>query len=513
MMNLKLFLVALACFIFAVASAVTAQQEERVFSEYLNYLTEQEGYNLTDAIKEIQSLKLGKESLIQSYIKTEQDLENLRQSASKQSDVTLDEKQYPQSERPNWEGLDSLSTTSFKNNSDASDNDNQEPFLHTGQAWRPLSDIDANSGSETEPPRFQLVGIKEDTNEAGAPCVDVTLANNGGEGDVSVSIVTKDGVLISQPFSQELKDVSGTKVLSFQLLQQPEQIAIQLQTDSGTLAIPVFLRKANGEKPVVINATPFEAQCQIGESVEYYLTLEGDPLNPIRYNFRVKDLPEGINSEILQAKTNYPIQSVKFSPAYKKHELILRLTLTNELDPKLIGTAIPFLLALGTVSERLTITPIGSGKIAIQSPLEDINIRILNQKTVTIRVVNIGSATIPKLEIFADDTTMGIHSLAEPRFFALPKGEAQEVTLTLSATKTANIGRHEIKITAYAPGKQNALSCDATLAVVVKEKAFFLTILKPGFALGAILVTIGIALLLNKKRVSQEELSEEVEYV
>lgn len=43
-MNLKLFLVALACSIFAMASAVTAQREERIFSEYLNYLTEQEGY-------------------------------------------------------------------------------------------------------------------------------------------------------------------------------------------------------------------------------------------------------------------------------------------------------------------------------------------------------------------------------------------------------------------------------------------------------------------------------------
>jgi uncharacterized membrane protein len=128
-------------------------------------------------------------------------------------------------------------------------------------------------------------------------------------------------------------------------------------------------------------------------------------------------------------------------------------------------------------------------------------------------VVNIGSASIPRLEICADDTIIGIKSVAEPQLFALPKGEAQEVTLTLSATKTANIGRHEIKITAYAPGEQHALSCDATLAVVVKEKAFFLTILKPGFALGAILVTIGIALLLQKKRVSQEELSEEVEYV
>jgi len=186
--------------------------------------------------------------------------------------------------------------------------------------------------------------------------------------------------------------------------------------------------------------------------------------------------------------------------------------ITKELDPKLIGKAIPFLFALGTVSEPLTITPIGSGKIALQSPLEEINIRRLNQQTVKIRVVNIGSASISKLEVFAEDTIMGIKAVAEPQFFALPKGEAKEVTLTLFTTETANIGTHELKITAYAPGEQ-ALSCDATLAVVVQGKSFFLTILKPGFSLGAILVTIGIALLLNKKRVSKEELSEEVEYV
>ena len=64
-----------------VATAVTAQQEERVFSEYLQYLIEQEGVSLTDAIKEMQSLQQGKEDIIQSYIKTEQDLQNLQKSA------------------------------------------------------------------------------------------------------------------------------------------------------------------------------------------------------------------------------------------------------------------------------------------------------------------------------------------------------------------------------------------------------------------------------------------------
>jgi hypothetical protein len=75
----------LNCFILSLLIALTAtakaDQEERVFSEYLHYLMQQEGYNLADAIKEIQFLQQGKEDIIQSYIKTEQELQNLEKSA------------------------------------------------------------------------------------------------------------------------------------------------------------------------------------------------------------------------------------------------------------------------------------------------------------------------------------------------------------------------------------------------------------------------------------------------
>ena len=40
-------------------SLCSGQQQERVFAEYLQYLMQEEGYNLTDAIKELQSLRQG----------------------------------------------------------------------------------------------------------------------------------------------------------------------------------------------------------------------------------------------------------------------------------------------------------------------------------------------------------------------------------------------------------------------------------------------------------------------
>jgi hypothetical protein len=160
-----------------VASAVTAQREERVFAEYLQYLTQQEGYSLVDAIKEVQSLQQGKESLIQSYIKTQQDLQNLEKSAvvTGQSELNYSEKRSTQSEISPWEGL------SF---SGLSGNENiKEQSLSQSHEWRDsfsdMSDIDDSFSSETAPPRFRIAGIKEYTDEDGVPSLDITLKNRG----------------------------------------------------------------------------------------------------------------------------------------------------------------------------------------------------------------------------------------------------------------------------------------------------------------------------------------------
>jgi hypothetical protein len=201
-----------------------AQREERVFEQYLQYLLEQEGYNLTDAIKEIQSLQQGKEEIIQSYIKTEQDIENLKKSAflTEQSELNYYEKLYTESDFPKWEASldDSLSDISAKD-----ENAEEKPWFYSPRTK--FGDIDKEKPTfELKPPRFRILSLREYTDDSGVPALDITLKNSGAEGDVSVAIVTKDGVLISQPFYREIHSFSGTKAISFQLMQQPEQITL-----------------------------------------------------------------------------------------------------------------------------------------------------------------------------------------------------------------------------------------------------------------------------------------------
>ena len=510
----------------AVASAATAQQEERVFGQYLRYLMQQEGYNLTDAIKEIQSLQQGKESIIQSYIKTEQDLQNLEKSAfsTKQSELDdyanynprlrLGEKLYPQPEFPSWEEVGDEKTNSSYSDESFSD----VPFQFEKNFPLPSH----SSYEETEKilkAKFLLKDLKEFIKD-GHTNLSITLENIGDVVDALVIITDESGMIIANPYFQRIQNFSASKSLYFQLLQKEEKLIIQIDTEEKTVKIPVLLHGASFQPQ--INVQPFSQTARIGGTAEYSLTLEGNAEDEKKYKLSALHLPGGILATFLLSESGVPVDEVKFSSSKKIHQLILKLTISTELDTKLIGKAIPFLVAMGSGTlEQLTITPIGVGKIAIEAPFEELKLRLGQKKAVKIRVENMGSAEIPKLEIFADDTILGIQASASPQLITLQKGEIKEVTLTVFATETAKMGTHEITITAQAKGEQ-ALSEEVTLQVQVaeREKAFFLssTSLLPGFFL--IAVAIGIAFsaytlkrLARKKEEFDEEVEEEIEYV
>jgi hypothetical protein len=458
----QLFLI---CLLLATAVTATAQREERVFSEYIQYLMQQEGYRLTKAIKEIQSLQQGREEIIQSYIKTEQDLQNLEKSAfsTKQSELDYYEKLYPESELPKWEASesDSLSDVSV------GDEYAEEKAWQTSPAWQ---DIDKSEPIEgIKPPRFRILSIAETVKE-GKPTIELMLQNSGGETTVFVSLSASDGTIIAKPYSTELKDFSGVKSLDFWLLQHPEKLTIQLETESKTYAIPVFLGTI--DITPTINASPFEADCLIGETAEYFLTLEGSPKDMRRYNLEVFGLPKEISSQIVDAETKIPVRSVRFSTAFPKHQLILQVTVSKDLPTELIGKSREFSFQMGDFSETLTITPTGLGRITIDSPQTPLNLSLGGTKNFSLAITNIGSKDIDALYLLPDRTVMGISAKA-PEKISLKIGERKSVKLTVSASDNARIGHHTLSI--YASG--NNIKGKTTIPLRITEKEFsFLSI-------------------------------------
>ncbi|HIE26942.1 TPA: hypothetical protein EYP66_06620 [Candidatus Poribacteria bacterium] len=463
----------LNCFIFslliAVASAATAQQEERVFGQYLRYLMQQEGYNLTKAIKEIQSLQQGREEIIQSYIKTEQDLQNLEKSAvlTEQSELDYYEKLYSESELPKWEESgDSLSDVPSLRLRTGPADEYAETLWDKSPAWR---DIDLEPTFEIKPPRFRVLSITETVKE-GKPTIELMLQNSGGETTVSVSVTTPDGTIIAKPYSTELPDFSGKAVLDFWLLQHPEKLSIQLETESKTYAIPVFLGTSYSQP--TINASPFEASCPVGETVSYALTLEGSPSDRRRYNLEVQGLPKGISYQIVEAEAKIPVRSVRFSQAFPKHQLILQVTVSKDLPIKLLGKSREFSFQMGDFSETLTITPVGVGKITIDSPQTPINLSLGDKINVSIAITNIGSKDIDALYLLADRTVMGISTESIEKI-SLKIGERKEMELTVSASKKARIGRHTLRIAILSEKVRGS----TTIPLIVTEKEFsFLSI-------------------------------------
>jgi len=413
------------------------------------------------------------ESLVQSWIKTEKDIATLFEDGERGNHTS----QWKEFEFPD----------------DSQQAHESEVEVEVDEFF--TTPIHVDSPEIILPPRFRILSIKEivDRSEgeaytSGRPTIEVLLQNSGGKSTVCVSVRTPDGTIIAKPYSTELKDFIGVTSVSFWLLQHPEKLTIQLETESKTYAIPVFLGTI--DVTPTINASPFEASCLVGETASYALTLEGSPSDRRRYNLEVVGLPKEIKSQIIEAipfspnlakkAAKIPVKSVRFSQAFPKHQLRLVVTISKELPVSLIGQHIPFSFNLGEFSETLTITPTGLGRITIDSPQTPLTVSLGAEKSVEIAVTNIGSKGIDALYLLPDRTAMGI-SIVAPEKISLKIGERKNVSLTIEVKDSARIGRHTIKIQASAHMEIGQHLPDfpirgqTTIPLIVKEKEFSLS--------------------------------------
>ena len=536
---LFLFLLSL---LIAFPATAKAQREERVFEQYLQYLMQQEGYNLTDAIKEVQSLQQGRESLIQSYIKTEQDVQNLQQPFfnTQQSESSNYEKLYSEAEGvlgARDEGFGRIARrvelpTSQGRSLKKETEDEIDQFSFS------FEDYNEQEINKEPMPTFIINDVREFTAEGfahdntakeGHTFLEVGLENLGDVVDAIVAITSKDGVIIAKPYFELLNNFGSKTTLTFMLLEKTDELTVKIDAGKTSFKIPVSLHASPSKDNILptMNVQPFSQKARVGSSAEYFITLEGDASLIKRYQLQTLHLPKGILDTFLISENLIPVSEVKFSASKQIINLVLRLTLSPNLEPKLIGKAIPFLVALSCLRagtnrqaselvEQLTITPLGLGKITISAPLEEMLLPLDKKNTISITVENIGTADIPELELFADDTILGVEATCSPEVIALKKGEAKEIAITISATSSGRIGTHFIKIAALAKGEQ-ALSEEITLEVRVKERkrAFFLstTLFKPSLFLFCLMALIGlayIAYLFGRKARKSEEFDEEV---
>jgi len=473
-----------------------------------------------------QKLMKDGEGVIQSYIQTEKELENLDKARYDTEKAQLDL----------WEkyrnliALPEASPFSPKKAEKAEELSEQETedFLAQFPDGFPLSERKMNKGPM---PTFIINDVRQFIKE-GHTFLEVGLENVGDAVDAIVAITSKDGVIIAKPYFEFLKDFGAKTILSFMLMEKTDELTVKIDAGKTSFKIPVSLHPYRDNILPTMNVTPFSKKAKVGSFAEYFITLEGDASLTKRYQLQTLHLPKGISSTFLISENNVPVSEVKFSASKKIINLVLRLTLSPHLETKLIGKAIPFLVALSSESvaqlgrrncappsatdlvEQLTITPLGKGKIAISSSLEEILLPLGQSKTVTVTVENIGTADIPKLEIFTEAAILGISAKCMPENIALPKGETKDITITIFATETAKIGTHFIKIAAQAEG---VLCEEVTLEVQVKEgeKALFLfaTLFKPSLFFIAIAVFIGIAYIAytfgRKARIDNAEVIEE----
>ena len=342
------------CLVFAVVLPVSAQPEadESDFSEWDQFRFNDYDYEVSGGLKEVQSLLVGRESLLQSYeridqsrIATAREAEKLRQDKihTQKAALSLEETmvnfRFP--EEVYLDGETDVEVTNMP--SDA-------------EIWGYLEAIEANLSSHNAPlpipPRIRIRSLSET-----ADGISVEIENLGDAVDALVSVADSRGTIIGTPYQLELSDWDDPRRMDFKLLSRDDKIHLLVDTDRKGYQIPLFLRKQITELRIV--AFPLEQTANVGESVEYALVIEGDSADRRRYPIKLTDLPSGIAwriAKIIPAATpegevrSVTIRNVQFSPAFNRHELALQLTLGRDLPKTLIGKPISFTLKIGSFS-------------------------------------------------------------------------------------------------------------------------------------------------------------------
>ena len=444
--------------LFTVVLPVTAQPEadESDFSEWDQFRFNDYDYEVSGGLKEVQSLLVGRESLLQSYERTDQsriatarEAEKLRQDQihTQKAALSLEETivnfRFP--EDPDWEEESGTSVTSMPTDA---------------EIWGYLEAIEANLKADIPtpiPPRIRIRSLSET-----AEGISIEIENIGDAVDALVSVADSRGTIIGTPYQLELSDWADPRRMNFKLLSREDKIHLLVDTGRKGYQIPLFLRKQMTEPRIV--AFPLEQSANVGESVEYTLVIEGDPHDRGRYPIKLTDLPEGIAWELAKivpaATPDSPprsivIRNVQFSPAFNRHELALQLTLGRDLPKRLIGKPLPFTLRVGSVRETLSITPVGVGELSIDLPAV-VQVRLGEERQIRLSLKNIGTETVSGLEIRRVGVTYGVEIAAEGTI-SLAAGERGEVTVTVRIAADASVGQSPVQlVVASEAGSQTA---------------------------------------------------------
>jgi hypothetical protein len=453
MRYLSLFLL-LLCVMRATAEP---EADDADFSEWDQFRFNDYDYEVSGGLKEVQSLLVGRETLLQSYERTDQSRiatareaeklwqDNLHtQKAALSLEEALVNFRFP--EEPDWGKETDAEVTSTPTDV---------------EIWGYLEAIEDNFSSHNAPlsipPRIRIRSLSE--TEDG---ISIEIENLGDAVDALVSVADSRGTIIGTPYQLELSDWDDPRRMDFKLLSRDDKIHLLVDTDSKGYQIPLFLRKQIAKPRIV--AFPLEQAAKVGESVEYTLVIEGDSDDRRRYPIKLTDLPDGIAwqlAKIIPAATpegevrSVAIRNVQFSSAFNRHELALQLTLGRDLPRRLIGQPISFTLSVGSVRETLSITPVGVGELTIDLPAA-VQVRLGEEKRIRMSLKNIGTETVSGVEIRRVGVTYGVEIEAEGTI-SLAAGERREVTVTVRIAADASVGQSTVPlVVASEAGSQTA---------------------------------------------------------
>lgn len=249
--------------------------------------------------------------------------------------------------------------------------------------------------------------------------------------DVYISLMS-EGKIISNPYEKSIASLplETEEEVTFLLLKDVENLDVNVFYSGKNETTAVFLQKGLSANIVTINSAQFSQEADLESQATYDLSLEKFSGEANVFRLQVVNLPRQITYEFVDPQTQARLSQIKFTEGITSMRLSLRLYLPRNADDQVvIDTPIDFralalddeqsarlqdmlqgdgyvnteeIEDLNVGSVKLELIPRGVGRVEVQAVNLYHEIKVGENVSMDVRIVNTGTRLLNNIRIFAD---------------------------------------------------------------------------------------------------------------
>lgn len=293
--------------------------------------------------------------------------------------------------------------------------------------------------------------------------------------DVYVSL-RSEGKIISDPYEQQIASLplETEREVTFLLLKDVENLDVNVFYAGKDETTSVYLQKGLSANIVTVNSAQFSQEADLESQATYDLSLEKFSGEANVFRLQVVNLPRQITSEFVDPQTQARLSQIKFTEGITSMQLSLRLYLPRNADEEVvIDRPIEFrALALDDEQSarlrdmlqddsyvssdeidnlkagnvKLELIPRGVGRVEVQAVNLYHEIKVGENVSMDVRIVNTGTRLLNNIRIFTD-LPLNWRAEVQPDLIpTLAQNKEKIVSINFVPPEDVSVGDYEPRI-------------------------------------------------------------------